>query len=102
MKKLLQEIVRRTCGYDTYQITANGFDRNDVFNSSSITSFEFADGSTLSMAELLARGGDLQGTNGNDIIQGTNTTDRINGLDGNDMMHSGAGNDTEFAQRKAA
>lgn len=51
---------------NTDQITANGFDRNDVFNSSSITSFEFADGSTLSMEELLARGGDLQGTSGND------------------------------------
>ena len=51
---------------NTDQITSNGFDRNNVFNSSSITSFEFADDSTLSMEELLARGFDLQGTAAND------------------------------------
>jgi hypothetical protein len=60
-----------------------GFDRNDVFNSSSISSFEFADGSTLTTAELLARGFDIDGTAGDDTLTGTNTTDRINGLGGN-------------------
>ena len=35
------------------------FDKNDVFNSSSIDSFEFDDGTTLSTSELLARGFDL-------------------------------------------
>ena len=45
-----------------------GFDRNDVYNSSSISSFEFADGSTLSTAELLARGFDLDGTEGDDAV----------------------------------
>jgi len=39
-----------------------GFDQNDVYNSSSIGSFEFADGTVLSTAELLARGFDLDGT----------------------------------------
>jgi len=43
------------------QTNANGFDRNDVFNSSPISSFEFADGSVLSSIELLARGFDLAG-----------------------------------------
>lgn len=65
----------------------DGFNQNDVFNSSSIGSFEFADGSTLSISELLARGFDLDGTNlddtGDTAIFGTNTTDRINGLGGN-------------------
>lgn len=63
-----------------------GFDQNDVFNSSSISSFEFADGSTLSTAELLARGFDLDGTAGDDLIIDTNTTDRINGLAGNESI----------------
>ncbi len=70
-----------------------GFDQNDVFNSSSISSFQFADGSSLTTAELLARGFDLDGTAGNDLIVGTNTTDRINGLDGNDELQGGDGND---------
>ena len=56
------------------------FDQNDVFNSSAISGFEFADGSTLTTAELLARGFDLEGTAGDDTIVGTNTTDRISGF----------------------
>ncbi|MEK7412654.1 MAG: calcium-binding protein, partial [Planctomycetota bacterium] len=75
------------------QAGANGFDRNDVFNSSSIGSFEFDDGTVLSTTELLARGFDLDGTAGDDIIAGTNTIDRINGLSGNDLLQGGAGDD---------
>jgi VCBS repeat-containing protein len=69
------------------------FDRNDVFNSSSIGSFEFEDGTVLNANELLARGFDLDGTAGDDIIAGTNTIDRINGLSGNDLLQGGAGDD---------
>ncbi len=71
-----------------------GFDSNDVFNGSSIGSFEFADGTVLSSAELLARGFYLSGTAGNDLITGTNATDRINGLGGNDYLTGGDGADT--------
>ncbi|MDT4289436.1 carbohydrate-binding domain-containing protein [Methylomonas sp. MO1] len=70
------------------------FDQTDVFNTSSVSSFEFADGTTLSIDQLLARGFDLDGTDQNDTVLGTNTTDRINGLDGNDQLVGGAGNDT--------
>lgn len=77
---------------------ANGvltdFNQNDVFNSASVGSFQFADGTTLTTAELLARGFDLDGTAGDDTITGTNTTDRINGLGGNDTLIGGEGNDT--------
>jgi VCBS repeat-containing protein len=76
------------------QANASGFDRNNVFNSSSISSFEFADGSILTIAELLARGFDLFGTMGDDILTGTNTTDRISGYAGDDTIISGEGNDT--------
>ena len=75
-----------------------GFNRNNVFNSSSISSFEFAPsagsgqaGTTLTTAELLARGFDLYGTEGNDTISGTNTTDRIYGLGGTDRLFGDAG-----------
>lgn len=70
------------------------FDHNDVFNSSTIGNFEFSDGSTLTVAELLARGFDLDGTPGDDILIGTNTTDRINGFAGNDTLEGGEGNDS--------
>jgi hypothetical protein len=53
------------------QIHIAGFDQNDAYNSSSIASFEFADGSVLTTSELLARGFDLAGTAGDDIISGT-------------------------------
>ncbi|AMK76855.1 MULTISPECIES: calcium-binding protein [Methylomonas] len=69
------------------------FDQTDVFNSSSVSSFEFADGTTLSIDQLLARGFDLSGANLDDTIFGTNTVDRINGYAGNDTLVAGAGND---------
>ncbi len=70
------------------------FDQNDVFNSSSVSSFQFADGTTLSIEQLLARGFDLNGTDQDDTIFGTNTTDRIDGGLGADYLAGGAGDDT--------
>ncbi len=58
------------------QVHIAGFDQNDVFNSSTISGFEFADGTTLSTNELLARGFDLDGTADDDLIIGASTTDR--------------------------
>ena len=87
------------------EIHIDNFDRNDVFNSSSINSFEFDDGTVLTSTDLLARGFDLNGTVNNDFIYGTNTTDRINGLggddflagyDGDDVLDGGAGNDNMY------
>ena len=48
------------------------FDQNDVFNSSSINGFEFADGSVLTTSELLARGFDLEGTAGDTLAEAAN------------------------------
>ncbi|EGW22066.1 calcium-binding protein [Methylobacter tundripaludum] len=76
------------------QVHIDGFDPNDVFNSSSVSSFDFADGTELSIEQLLARGFDLDGTGQDDTITGTNTTDRISGLAGNDTLIGGAGNDS--------
>ena len=75
------------------EIHIANFDQNDAFNSSSINSFEFADGATLTTTELLARGFDIDGTAGADTLTGTNTTDRISGLGGDDTLIAGAGDD---------
>ncbi|TLN00587.1 hypothetical protein FDZ73_18950, partial [bacterium] len=74
-------------------IHIDGFSQNDVFNSSSINRFEFADGGALTLAELLERGFDLTGAAGNDLLLGTNTVDRIEGLEGDDILDGGAGDD---------
>ena len=84
------------------QVHIEGFDTQDVFNSVSISSFEFADGLVLTSKELLARGFDLDGTSGNDTITGTNTTDRINGLGGNDTLVGAANDDNYDLERSAA
>ncbi|MDD5385109.1 MAG: calcium-binding protein [Gallionella sp.] len=78
------------------EVHIGNFNQNDVFNSSSITGFEFADGTILTTRELLARGFDLDGTAGDDQIIGTNTTDRIHGLDGNDTLIGLGGNDSLY------
>ncbi|MBI4937116.1 MAG: hypothetical protein HY846_02645 [Nitrosomonadales bacterium] len=74
------------------EIHIGDFDQNDAFNSSTIQRFEFDDGATLTTAELLARGFDLDGTAGDDTLTGINTTDRINGLGGNDALYGGGEN----------
>ncbi|MGY6278388.1 calcium-binding protein, partial [Methylomonas sp. MgM2] len=70
------------------------FDQTDVFNSSAVSQFQFADGTVLSIGQLLARGFDLDGSDQNDTIIGTNTTDRIDGGLGADYLAGGAGDDT--------
>jgi len=71
----------------------NGVDYNDVANTSSIQRFEFADGTLLTAQQLVARGFDLNGTEGSDTVSGTNATDRIVAGTGDDILSGGAGND---------
>jgi len=75
------------------QIHIEDFNQNDVFNSSSVNTFSFADGSSLNLNQLLARGFDLDGTNQDDVLLGTNTIDRMTGLNGNDILAGGDGDD---------
>lgn len=70
-----------------------GFNQRDVFNSSIIERFEFADGAVLTLAGLLARGFDLDGTALADTLNGTNTTDRIRGFAGGDALWGHEGDD---------
>ena len=76
------------------QVHIMGFDARDPYNTVSISRFEFDDGTVLTPAELLARGFDLDGADGDDTILGTNTNDRIDGGAGDDYMDGGPGDDT--------
>ena len=69
------------------------FDSDDVLGLRTVETFRFADGSTLTYEQLLARGFDLTGTAGEDQISGTNVVDRITAGDGVDVLRSGLGDD---------
>ncbi len=69
------------------------FNPDDPFNSSVIEQFQFGDGTVLGIADLLARGFDIQGTEGDDLLTGTAITDRITGGEGDDTLAGGKGDD---------
>ncbi len=77
-------------------IHVENFDPNDPLANPSIEEFRFADGTSLSWDQLLARGFDLRGTAGDDDIIGTALTDRFYGGTGSDTLTGGAGDDTYF------
>ncbi len=68
----------------------------DVFGSQTIERFQFADGSTLAYADLVARGFAIDGTEFDDVLFGTNLADRFRGGVGNDRLEGGEGNDSYF------
>jgi len=80
-------------------IHIEGFEPGNALGTAVIENFAFADGTALSYEQLLARGFDLGGTAGNDVITGTNLADRIDGGSGNDVLDGGAGNDVYFFGR---
>ncbi len=74
-------------------IHIQNFDPNNVYKPLSINEFHFADGTVLSYADLISRGFDLAGTDGDDVIIGTSVIDRIAGGAGNDILIGEAGSD---------
>jgi VCBS repeat-containing protein len=85
-------LIRVGPGGDAVHLDA--FDPSNVAGAHAVETFRFADGSSLSYAGLIARGFDLSGTDGNEIVTGTSVTDRIDGKAGNDTLIGGAGSDT--------
>lgn len=71
----------------------SNFDPNNVLGPRTIGTFRFADGTVLSYDQLVQRGFDLTGTDGNDSITGTNVVDRITALAGDDTLAGGRGDD---------
>jgi Ca2+-binding RTX toxin-like protein len=69
------------------------FDPDDALSTGSIEFYRFADGTTLSHAQLLERGFDIVGTLSGDVLAGTSVADRMLGLAGNDTLSSGDGDD---------
>jgi len=83
-------------------IHIDDFNPQDVYASPSISNFYVGSG-YVTYADVIARGFDLVGTSGNDVITGTNVDDRVHGMagddiiqtgDGNDLLDGGSGNDT--------
>jgi len=84
---------------DAGAVHIEDFDPADAQGSGAIETFAFADGTTLTYEQLLARGFDLDGTTADDLITGTSVRDRIDGGAGNDRLDGGAGDDTYFFGR---
>jgi len=74
-------------------IHLDNFNPSDAAGTHTIETFRFADGTELNYAQLLDKGFDLNGSNGNDTLSGTSVTDRISGLAGDDVIDGGAGDD---------
>lgn len=53
----------------------------------------FADGTTMTLAELLSRGIEIAGTADDDLLLGTNGDDFLQGMEGQDELAGGPGND---------
>ncbi|MDP1734100.1 MAG: calcium-binding protein, partial [Sulfuritalea sp.] len=75
-------------------IHIENFDQVNPLASPSFEAFQFADGTSLTWDELLARGFDIDGTEGDDNpLIGTGVDDRIDGKAGNDLIWGLDGND---------
>jgi len=74
----------------------DGFDTDDAGSAGAIERFEFADGAVLTHAQLISRGFDLYGTDGDDTVFGTSVVDRFYQSAGDDIMIGGAGDDSYY------
>ncbi|MBC3909787.1 putative Ig domain-containing protein [Undibacterium umbellatum] len=82
---------------DSIKLSAT--DIQDLQSSRALDKVVFADNSSLSYTELLAKGVDVKqatAVNGNNVLQGSSVDDRIYGTSGNDSMLGAAGNDSLY------
>lgn len=84
-------LIRVGTGGDALRLDT--FERENVLGPRTVESFRFADGSILTYEQLLARGFDLAGTDGDDQVMGTNVADRIVAGAGADVLRGGFGDD---------
>jgi len=94
------ELVLRVGTDPNDTILFSHFDANEVLAKRPFDAIEFDPspgsgqaGSTLSYADLIASGFDLNGTDGADALTGSNLADRLAGGAGNDALSGGAGDD---------
>lgn len=76
------------------KLILHNFDANDAANSCAIGFFDFADGTSLSYADLLGSGFLLVGSAADDSLLGSNLPDVLLGNAGNDTLVAGAEDDT--------
>lgn len=88
-----QVVVRPSAADEGLLIGVNG---SDALGPRAVDLFEFADGSSITYADLVARGFDIDGTPFDDQLFGTNVVDRITGGAGNDQLEGGEGDDRYF------
>lgn len=72
------------------------FDPSNVFSARDADRFLFADGTSLTYEQLVARGFDIPGTGGSDVLRGTDVADRIRGGRGDDLLSGGRGGDIYY------
>jgi Ca2+-binding RTX toxin-like protein len=72
----------------------DGVNANDAQALSPIDTYEFDGGTVLTQAQLFARGFDIEGTAGHDVLGGTAWEDRFDGGAGNDTLRGGGGGDS--------
>ena len=77
------------------ELTLLGFSASNALASIGIAGFAFADGSSISFANLLTqRGFTITGSNADDILLGTSVADVLDGGAGNDTLSGRQGSDT--------
>ncbi|MDH5336384.1 MAG: putative Ig domain-containing protein [Nitrospira sp.] len=82
------------------QVAITGFSANDALAPSAITDYQFADGTIVTHADLVARGLGIDpillanATVTGRVIAGGTGGDPLNGTSLNDLLHGGAGNDS--------
>ena len=106
-----QPILRLGAGItaSALEVTANGanvvltdgisgdritLDNQNSSGSDGVALVQFADGTTLTAAQLTLRSKEIRGTTGNDTLTGTSGADWIDGKGGNDSVIGNGGNDT--------
>ena len=75
------------------RIRLTNFNPDDAYGPHAVDSYEFADDQVLTYSQLMDKGFDFIGTEGEDVMIGTSASDRINALGGDDLLIGGKGND---------
>jgi len=78
-------------------IHISNFDPSNALAANTIQHFNFADGTSLSYDQMLARGFDIYGTTGDETLSGTNLDNRIYAGTGNDTLIGTGAYDTLVA-----
>lgn len=74
------------------------FNRDDPYRKLAVDTFALADGTVLSLAQLVDRGFDYYGNDGYNYFQGTSAVDRMYGGSGDDGLYGYLGDDILFGE----